>query len=58
MPGGLTEMCFPVIIVNDTVPENCLETFSVGIASSDTPIGTPNMIEIEVFDDDGKLDDF
>lgn len=58
MPPGLEQICVPVAVVNDNVSETCVETFSVVIESSDALIGSPSMIQVEVFDDDGKLDYF
>ena len=58
MPPGLVEICVPVAVINDNVSETCLETFSVGIDSSEALIGSPSVIQVQVSDDDGKLDYF
>ena len=58
MPPGLVEMCVSVAVVNDNVSETCIETFTVGIESSDALVGSPNMIQVQVSDNDGKLDCF
>ena len=56
--GGDMEVCLQVSIVNDTVAENCAESFSVALVSSDAPIGSPSQADIQILDDDGMYVSF
>lgn len=58
MPAGMVEICVAVTVVNDIVPETCVETFTVGIESVDALVGSPSMIQVQIFDNDRKLIDF
>ena len=53
VPGGPSIVCVPVPIVNDNIPENCAETFSVTLDSDDADIVSPSQAEIQILDDDG-----
>ena len=52
-PGGDTEICMTVPLLNDAAPENCAETFLVMLSSDDAAIGSPSQVQIQILDDDG-----
>lgn len=54
-PGGITEICFQVTLVNDTIAENCAESFTVMLSSDDAVIDPGALsVDIQILDDDGR----
>ena len=51
--AGENELCLPITILNDTIPENCVESFTLTLESSDALIGSPSQAQIQILDDDG-----
>lgn len=51
--GGDTQICFQVSILDDSVAENCVESFAVTLSSGDAAIGSPSQEQIQISDDDG-----
>lgn len=53
--GGPSVICAPITIVDDIIPENCVEMFGVTVTSDGERVNDPtDMIVVQIIDDDGK----
>ena len=49
-----SQLCLNVVIINDSLAENCLESFTANLISNDAVVTALSSVEIEIVDNDGK----
>lgn len=52
--GSPSQLCLNVVIINDSLAENCLESFTANLISNDAVVTALSSVEIEIVDNDGK----